>query len=108
VLPLVDLAGTFRLGPAAAAGLPGQRGRLQVRDEPADDSQVSVLVTRSGGSEVGLVVDAFHEGAEVIVKPLDGVLSASRQFCGTALLGDGTVLLVLDVSEVLVDAGQLL
>jgi two-component system chemotaxis sensor kinase CheA len=51
--------------------------------------------------DVGLVVDAFHEGAEVILKPMEGVVADSRLFCGTALMGDGSVLLVLDVKEVL-------
>ena len=64
---------------------------------------MSVLVTRLEGRDVGLVVDAFHEGAEVIVKPMEGIVASTRQFCGTALMGDGSVLLVLDVKEVLSD-----
>jgi len=89
VIPLVDLAGA-----------------LQMPATVADHEPVSVLVTRPGDGDVGLVVDAFHEGAEVIVKPMEGVLAGSRQFCGTALLGDGSVLLVLDVVEVLDRAGD--
>jgi len=93
VVPLVDLVGTLQL-PGADA------------DADSDQKVVSVLVTRVDGTEVGLVVDAFHEGAEVIVKPMGGVLAGSRSFCGTALMGDGSVLLVLDVKEVLVGAGN--
>jgi two-component system chemotaxis sensor kinase CheA len=89
LVPLVDLAGT-----------------LQLPDRTADQADVSVLVTRPNGADVGLVVDAFHEGAEVIVKPMEGVLAGSRQFCGTALMGDGSVLLVLDLKEVLAGAGD--
>ena len=84
VVPLVDLAQA--LGTTAA---------------PADDAVVSVLVTRPGGQDVGLVVDDFAVGAEVIVKPLDGILAGTRHIAGTALMGDGSVLLVLDVQEVL-------
>ena len=87
VVPLVDLAATLQLGA-----------------DRADDGSVSVLVTRSGQEDVGLVVDDFHEGAEVIVKPLEGVLAGSAMFCGTALMGDGSVLLVLDLVEVLAGA----
>jgi two-component system chemotaxis sensor kinase CheA len=89
VVPLVDLARTLQL--------PSQR---------ADHEAVSVLVTRPAGTDVGLVVDDFHEGAEVIIKPMDGILAGSRQFCGAALMGDGSVLLVLDLKEVLAGAGD--
>jgi two-component system chemotaxis sensor kinase CheA len=84
VVPLIDLAGT-----------------LQLPGTAAEHDAVSVLIVRLDGADVGLVVDAFHEGAEVIVKPMEGVVAGSRLFCGTALMGDGSVLLVLDVKEVL-------
>jgi two-component system chemotaxis sensor kinase CheA len=89
VVPLVDLAGTLQMG-------------------GGDDDQeiVSVLVTRPHDDDIGLVVEDFHQGAEVIVKPMDGILTGSRQFCGTALMGDGSVLLVLDVKEVLASASD--
>jgi two-component system chemotaxis sensor kinase CheA len=38
---------------------------------------------------------------EVIVKPLEGVLDGLPGFSGTALLGDGRVLLILDLKEIL-------
>jgi two-component system chemotaxis sensor kinase CheA len=38
---------------------------------------------------------------EVIVKPLEGVLEGMPGFSGTALLGDGGVLLILDLQEML-------
>lgn len=48
-----------------------------------------------------LVVDDFHEAIDIILKPLDGVLHGLRTYSGTALLGDGRVLLVLNLPEVL-------
>jgi two-component system chemotaxis sensor kinase CheA len=89
VVPLVDLAGTLRVGGGAA-----------------DQELVSILVTRPGDEDIGLVVEEFHPAAEVIVKPMEGILAGSREFCGTALMGDGSVLLVLDVKEVLAGAGD--
>jgi two-component system chemotaxis sensor kinase CheA len=38
---------------------------------------------------------------EVIVKPLEGVLEGMAGFSGTALLGDGGVLLIIDLQEML-------
>jgi two-component system chemotaxis sensor kinase CheA len=38
---------------------------------------------------------------EVILKPLDGLLSGTSGIAGTTLLGDGRILLVLDIGEML-------
>jgi len=59
----------------------------------------AVLVVRSGGSLVGLVVDRFHEGMDIILKPFDGILANIQGYSGSALLGDGRVLLVLNLKE---------
>jgi two-component system chemotaxis sensor kinase CheA len=67
----------------------------EVREEEA------VMVVRVAGQRIGIVVDGFRERLEVIVKPLEGVLEGMRGFSGTALLGDGNVLLILDLQEVL-------
>jgi two-component system chemotaxis sensor kinase CheA len=69
--------------------------RDQAREEEA------VMVVRVSGQRIGVVVDGFRERLEVIVKPLEGVLEGMRGFSGTALLGDGNVLLILDLQEVL-------
>ncbi len=62
---------------------------------------LAVLVVKIGNESVGLVADDFREGMEVILKPLDGVLAGLRQYAGTALLGDGSVMLVLNLRELL-------
>jgi two-component system chemotaxis sensor kinase CheA len=61
----------------------------------------AVLVVRYGGSMVGLVVDHFREGMDIILKPFDGILSGIQGYSGSALLGDGRVLLVLNLKELL-------
>jgi len=72
-------------------------------DLPASDEveEEAVLVARVGGATVGLVVDRFREGIDVILKPLEGVLAGVRGYSGSALLGDGRVLLVLNLKELL-------
>ncbi|WP_432544310.1 chemotaxis protein CheA [Kineococcus sp. SYSU DK002] len=64
-----------------------------------DAEALNVLVVRTGTGPLGLVVDRFHQNTDVILKPLEGFLAATPGYCGTALLGDGLVLLVLDVKE---------
>jgi two-component system chemotaxis sensor kinase CheA len=61
----------------------------------------AVLVVRIAGNVVGLVVDNFREGMDIILKPFDGILSGISGYSGSALLGDGRVLLVLNLKELL-------
>jgi two-component system chemotaxis sensor kinase CheA len=48
-----------------------------------------------------LEIDAIQDRLEVVLKPLQGLLANARGYAGTTLLGDGRVLLVLDLKEVL-------
>ncbi|OLN28120.1 Signal transduction histidine kinase CheA [Desulfovibrio sp. DV] len=76
---------------------------LELPAEPqanADD-ELAVLVARVGSEVVGLVVDNFHETVDVIQKPLGGVLSGLNAYSGSALMGDGSVLMVLNLKEIL-------
>lgn len=68
---------------------------------PNSDDEFAVLIVRIDGSVVGLIVDGFAQTTDVILKPLDGPLAALKGFLGSALLGDGSVLLVLDIKELM-------
>jgi two-component system, chemotaxis family, sensor kinase CheA len=74
---------------------------LRFPDDAERREEESVMVVRVGGDRIGMVVDGFRERLEVIVKPLEGVLEGMPGFSGTALLGDGRVLLILDLKEML-------
>ena len=63
------------------------------------DNEMAVLVVKIGNESVGLIVDDFHETAEIIQKPLAGVLTGLSAYSGSALMGDGSVLMVLNVKE---------
>lgn len=67
--------------------------------EPADE--VAVLVMNCMGENLGLVIDEFHEGVDIIQKPLEGVLANYPYYSGAALLGNGSVLLVLNMRELI-------
>jgi two-component system chemotaxis sensor kinase CheA len=72
---------------------------LDLPDTVSDHDDEAILVVRLNGERLGIVVDAFREGMEVIVKPMEGVLAGLSGFAGTTLLGDGRVLLILDLRE---------
>jgi two-component system chemotaxis sensor kinase CheA len=54
-----------------------------------------------GGDLVGLAVERLGDPIDAMLKPMDGLLSGMRGVAGTTLLGDGRVLIVLDVQELL-------
>ena len=63
--------------------------------------ELAVLVVRVGEELVGLLVDDFRETMDIILKPMAGVLAGVSAYAGSALLGDGSVLMVLNVKELL-------
>jgi two-component system chemotaxis sensor kinase CheA len=73
------------------------RRLLRLPSTPQEREAVLVLRLRTG--LVGMVVDRFDEHMDIILKPLEGILAGLKGFAGTALLGDGRVLMVLDVKE---------
>jgi two-component system chemotaxis sensor kinase CheA len=81
--------------------VPLVRLRRVLRLPSRGDEREAVLVLRTPGGLVGIIVDRFDEHMDIILKPLEGILAGLRGFAGTALLGDGRVLMVLDVKELL-------
>jgi two-component system chemotaxis sensor kinase CheA len=49
---------------------------------------------------LGLLVDGFQETMGVIQKPLNGLLSGLSAYSGSALMGDGSVLMILNIREI--------
>ncbi|MBY6243065.1 chemotaxis protein CheA [Methylosinus sp. Sm6] len=68
---------------------------------PNADDEFAVLVARVAGHTVGVIVDGFAQTIDVILKPLEGPLAHLTGFSGSALLGDGSVLLVIDLKELI-------
>ena len=64
------------------------------------DDELAVLLVHGGGAELGLLVDGFQETIGVIQKPFDGFLSNLSAYSGSALMGDGSVLMILNIREI--------
>jgi two-component system chemotaxis sensor kinase CheA len=84
-------------------GLRALNDLLALNTEPLrnDEGEFAVLVVRIGSESVGLLVDHFLGASDIILKPLEGVLAGLTGFAGTALMGDGSVLMVLNPKELL-------
>jgi len=63
----------------------------------APDSGLTVLVVEGAEGRVALGVDSVQARLDVVLKPLAGLLATVPGATGTALMGDGKLLLVLDV-----------
>ncbi len=64
-----------------------------------EEQEYALLVVRSQGEVLGLLVDDFYEVIDIILKPLPGELGNMSLYAGSALLGDGSVLLILNPKE---------
>jgi two-component system chemotaxis sensor kinase CheA len=65
----------------------------------AEGPHTKLVITRSGGEPVALRVDGFAERIDTVLRPPSGILASTRGVIGSALMGDGGVLLVLDLPE---------
>lgn len=115
-VPLESVVETLRVPVSDISGIGAARA-IVVRDRtvplvdlaqmlgatPASDDRedVIVVIATFAGQPCGLQVDAIGERLEVILKPLEGLLAGTPGIAGTTLTGDGRVLLVLDVAELL-------
>ena len=79
VVPLVDLRSVFKL-PASTTP---EEGKLAV-------------IMRFGSNSYGIIVDSVADVQEIVVKPLGASLSHLFVFSGHTILGDGSVVLILD------------
>jgi two-component system chemotaxis sensor kinase CheA len=70
-----------------------------VPPKASEEDELAVLVVSLGGEYVGIMVDDFRETADIILKPMTGVLAGLSAYSGSALLGDGSVLMVLDIKD---------
>ena len=114
-IPQVSLAEVVRLEPPPAAnpietlcGAPVYplRQRLlplrfldqALRLRGGTSAGAFIVVLQAGADQFGLVVDVIHDTEEIVVKPLGKHLQAIACFAGAAVLGDGQVVLILDVA----------
>ena len=69
--------------------------------ETSPGADANVVVVAVGGQLGSLEVDRLGERIDVMLKPMDGLLSGMPDVAGTTLLGDGRVLIVLDLQALL-------
>ena len=63
-----------------------------------DGQELYVVIVQSGDHKIGLLVDALVGQQEIVIKSLGKILTGIRQIAGATILGDGQVVLILDVN----------
>lgn len=71
-------------------------GQVAPGDQAESDQLYAVLVN-SGGSEVGLIVDALVGEQEIVIKNLGRFIGEVPGIAGATVLGDGSLALILEV-----------
>jgi two-component system chemotaxis sensor kinase CheA len=71
--------------------------RLLGLNETTDEAgEATIVVIRAAGLEVGLIVDCVLDTEEIVVKPVAPILRHMSMFSGNTILGDGSVIMILD------------
>ena len=88
LLPLVSLQ--------AMLGLSGP-------DTPRSDA--CIVVAKVGSFTFGVIVDRVFDTEEIVVKPVATILRHLKLYSGATILGDGSVILILDFKGMSLEAG---
>jgi len=70
-----------------------------IKSERAADTGF-VVVTQVGSQTFGIIVDAVFHTEEIVVKPLSSKLRHIPLFSGNTILGDGSVIMIIDPNGV--------
>jgi len=90
LLPLVSLRELLRLG---------------VREQH-DNGEAFIVVTRVGSYSFGIIVDRVFDTEEIVVKPVAPILRDINMFSGNTILGDGSVIMILDPNGIAGATGE--
>lgn len=80
-------------------------GMDRPENAPQSDSTF-VVVTQVGTQSFGIVVDEVFHTEEIVVKPMSGMLKDVSMFSGNTIMGDGSVIMIIDPNGVAQAIGQ--
>jgi len=62
-----------------------------------EQDRVSIILVKAGENSTALVTDEMLDSREIVVKPVGGQLASIRGISGATILGDGRIVVILDV-----------
>jgi two-component system, chemotaxis family, sensor kinase CheA len=80
--------------------LVGLRQLLGLEGSAPDFKSSFIVVTQVGSQTFGIVVDGVFHTEEIVVKPMSSKLRHIQMFSGNTILGDGSVIMIIDPNGV--------
>jgi len=111
LLPLVMLGDLLKLESPAKASEAADvdEGAPKTEDVIASqqtEDETFVVVTQVGAYKFGIVVDRVFDTEEIVVKPVAPILRDIGMFSGNTILGDGSVVMILDPNGIAFASGE--
>ena len=78
---------------------------LKLEEAPEPTGETCIVVARVGAFTFGVIVDRVFDTEEIVVKPVATVLRHVKLYSGATILGDGSVVLILDPKGMSTEAG---
>ena len=104
-IPLVDLKEVFELAKILNSSVENNQQVLEKNGQNSAKSLKAkdelVVLVKMGNEMGGIIVDSILSEQEIIVKPFSSVLKNIKSFSGSTILGNGKVVLILDVVNIL-------
>jgi len=83
------------------------RGLLNLAEDETGAGRTSyVVVAQVGSAKFGIIVDRVFDTEEIVVKPVAPILRGTPFYAGNTILGDGSVILILDPNGIAQAARQ--
>ncbi len=70
------------------------------------DEELFIIVTQVGTYTFGIIVDRVFDTEEIVVKPVAPILRDISFYSGNTILGDGSVIMILDPNGISAATGQ--
>lgn len=81
---------------------------LELPADPASAEQdINIVVVQVGEEQFGMIVSEVFDTEEIVVKPVGQLLKNINIYQGTTILGDGRVIMILDVAGIAAQFGGL-
>lgn len=109
ILPLISLRNLLRLK-SANDDVPQDDASVLPDNGTAllhGSSEHFIVVTKVGTYDFGIVVDRVFDTEEIVVKPVAPILRHINMFSGNTILGDGSVIMILDPNGIASATGEL-
>lgn len=81
--------------------------KLRTGEPPAQASSRYIVVTQVGPYAFGIIVDRVFDTEEIVVKPVAKILRHLDLFSGNTILGDGSVIMILDPNGIARATGEI-